>query len=906
MKNSWLIKLVILSMIFVYSVPSFSNRAEAAISSESLNSIMIQINALKNLWQELFGLAKIDTEFRLASGSVINVATCSRDDVQAAIDGASDGDTVVIPAGDCSWDSGVSVSKFLHIVGASGGTVELTHNGGSSDTLFAISESSLGNTSISNINFVQGSGGNSAWGGMFINVSGNTIATPTTNEPVLIYDNVFNQQGSARSIRFDTDGGVVWGNEFNNVGRGNVNAIAFAENTPDTSWAVADTMGDRDTSGKVNTYIEDNVFNFYPAQALDPDSNSRVVIRNNTFNETGIANHGADTSTLGVRHWELYDNDFNFTDYGDCDGSQTFGTNWYYYIRGGTGVITGNSMDDISSCAWANKPEIYMTVQNIRRNAGPYACWETYPAPRQVGQGHDGSSMITDPVYIWGNTGTVGVEVGNYNPDECGNGLETTDFIQEDRDYYVDTPKPGYSKYTYPHPLRAEAITPPESGPAAPTVNLSASPESIFDGNSSTLTWSSSNADSCTGSGFSTGGSTSGEVEVSPNDDTTYTVECVGDGGSNDDSVTVSVSDPPTGETENIFGSLTTSNSNFDNQPWDLGLVFTPIIDGQAVGARVYGASGESGLHQVRLWENDGTLLSGPHDFTYSGTGWHEYTFPAPVSLVADTTYTIVISTGEDANGVYSMGESPLSVGGNNGQSLTYEAGAGVYSDTIGVRPTNSYQNEHYMRDILFEADVPEIDDDPEPDGDSGSSGGSGDSGSSGGSGGSGSSGSSGGGGSSSRSDDEEEEENQALTQNETEAERESNFYSTDEEKLRAQLMAQIAELRALISSLLAARNNQIVSNPTPSNTYNITFNRALRVGMEGEDVRQLQRALNSRGFIVSNTGLGSPGQETTFFGVGTLRALQRFQCQRLTVCTGTPDTTGYGNVGPSTRNALR
>lgn len=63
------------------------------------------------------------------------------------------------------------------------------------------------------------------------------------------------------------------------------------------------------------------------------------------------------------------------------------------------------------------------------------------------------------------------------------------------------------------------------------SASLAANPTSITSGQSSTLTWSSTNASSCVGSqdigsGFSTGGATSGTASVSPTQTTTYTVTC--------------------------------------------------------------------------------------------------------------------------------------------------------------------------------------------------------------------------------------------------------------------------------------------------------------------------------------------------------------------------------------------
>ena len=64
-----------------------------------------------------------------------------------------------------------------------------------------------------------------------------------------------------------------------------------------------------------------------------------------------------------------------------------------------------------------------------------------------------------------------------------------------------------------------------------PTATLTATPASITSGQSSTLTWSSDNATSCTGTNFSTGNAVSGTVTVSPTVTTTYSISCTGAGG---------------------------------------------------------------------------------------------------------------------------------------------------------------------------------------------------------------------------------------------------------------------------------------------------------------------------------------------------------------------------------------
>ena len=76
----------------------------------------------------------------------------------------------------------------------------------------------------------------------------------------------------------------------------------------------------------------------------------------------------------------------------------------------------------------------------------------------------------------------------------------------------------------------AMVIVAPASG-TAPTATLSGDPIVINVGQSTTLTWSSTNATSCTGYGFNTGGATSGSVVVSPTNTYSYSLSCTGAGG---------------------------------------------------------------------------------------------------------------------------------------------------------------------------------------------------------------------------------------------------------------------------------------------------------------------------------------------------------------------------------------
>ncbi len=77
-----------------------------------------------------------------------------------------------------------------------------------------------------------------------------------------------------------------------------------------------------------------------------------------------------------------------------------------------------------------------------------------------------------------------------------------------------------------------------------PTVSLTAFPESIQYGGYSALKWTSKNADSCTSNDFATGGAVNGSKVVSPSSTETYTITCTGEGGSAEDSATITVGAP--------------------------------------------------------------------------------------------------------------------------------------------------------------------------------------------------------------------------------------------------------------------------------------------------------------------------------------------------------------------------
>lgn len=78
-----------------------------------------------------------------------------------------------------------------------------------------------------------------------------------------------------------------------------------------------------------------------------------------------------------------------------------------------------------------------------------------------------------------------------------------------------------------------------------------------------------------------------------------------------------------------------------------------------------------------------------------------------------------------------------------------------------------------------------------------------------------------------------------------------------------------------------------------------IGFTRTLRMGYVGQDVMSLQSFLQSNGYFPQAQ------QVTTYYGPITENAVKQFQAANGIVSSGDPSSTGYGQVGPTTRAKL-
>jgi len=360
-------------------------------------------------------------------------------------------------------------------------TTVLINNAGS-DNLININEATAGSVDVSGIKIAVGTGTRE-------NIN---IGRVTNGKPVLIHDCwIESGSSSGSSIYCNSNRGVVWNCSFDSSPFSMAPLAIHMKNCPTDSWTTPSTMGAADTTGTSNFYVENCDFHAW-LNSTDFDDNARAVVRHCLFNNAGLGTHGADTSNYGVRHWEVYDSEFVFNGY---TNGTTFNLNWWFFVRGGTFVVTDCIIPALSSQDYGNKPSFNLTVMNLQRNGGPNPCWghgttngANYPAPRQVGMGRvtgaAGNDSITykgdsEPIYIWNITGpTPLVGISNYGGTGCTSPDTSANYIRSGRDYFVGTRKPGYHKYTYPHPLRSSSAQPP-SIPSATPMATPSSPQGI-------------------------------------------------------------------------------------------------------------------------------------------------------------------------------------------------------------------------------------------------------------------------------------------------------------------------------------------------------------------------------------------------------------------------------------------
>ncbi len=445
-------------------------------------------------------------------GNHVAAASCSHADVTDALSRASDGDTVDVPAGSCTWDSTLNLDKRVALIGAGVGQTIIT------DGTRATSELLIWATGdpvrISRFSFrstngqygIQIENGDNGWR---VDHCDFTVAS-----------------GSAIHLD-DSEFGVIDHVRFTFQSTGD--ALESFGHGP-TPWATPIAFGTTRA-----TYVEDCEF-IAPAIILNPSvsirDGARVVVRYSRHEGTVVFSNPLDRNFRAAGSVEVYQNLFhrpqvatmyltvyigggtallfdnvvtgNYTAFtlvneyrtcdqytgspSRCDGRPTI--NGSSLNDGNQPVANGSGMHDGSNNSptltdanqtWTASSLVDRWLYNLRANAqcritantittatctlSGGALWRTgdgykitdgYPCVDQPGYGPDvdrDGVQDASPIYEWSNTlsgGNALVQV--HDPWACTS-PSLADHIRNGRDYMNDTPAPGYRSFVYPHPL---------------------------------------------------------------------------------------------------------------------------------------------------------------------------------------------------------------------------------------------------------------------------------------------------------------------------------------------------------------------------------------------------------------------------------------------------------------------
>ncbi|MES1260471.1 MAG: right-handed parallel beta-helix repeat-containing protein [Acidobacteriota bacterium] len=450
------------------------------------------------------------------SGAAVSAASCSQADVQAAINAATNGAVVSVPAGTCTWSTSVKVPATRGIV-LQGAGIDVTTIVSNISSTHTLDISIAGGNAVTQVTGFTWNANGITKSGELAEVS---ITSTTASEPdsFRIHDNKFTNLRS-RGILVWMQGhdisGVIDSNTLTAPANVTVQGIAMEGTGPQdgTPFSRPYTPG---TSHAI--YIEDNIFNYSYANdgAYDAYTGARYVFRRNTVNGTTIGHHGADSGDgRGIAGFEVYNNTFSSAGVASISRMMFF--------RSGAGVIFGNTY----STAAGGSYSAGIILTNYR-SAASYGIWGACDGtsswdgnqPNQHGYacldqiGHfftpaAGGVNTLNPLYVWGNTfngnkqdatvdplstnltsfhvlanrdfyneatgfsGATGVGKGLLSSRPAACTPMTAYFATDTNTLYqcatANTWTSYYTPYTYPHPLRG-------SGPAAPPAATAPNP----------------------------------------------------------------------------------------------------------------------------------------------------------------------------------------------------------------------------------------------------------------------------------------------------------------------------------------------------------------------------------------------------------------------------------------------
>lgn len=379
-----------------------------------------------------------------AHAATIVAASCAQTAVQTAVNAASDGDTVQVPAGSCTWTSAVSISdKTVSLRGAgSSSTGTRIQHGGANHTLVYVNPGSkTGAMAVSGFLFTGAS--NENWGGTAMQIAG-----PVGWKKLRVHDNVFeNNYPWTMQVQTQThaliDRNTIRGRAFGikTYGRGAVD------------WSTPLTLGTADfLFVENNNFDMDDWYGNTGIPIVDMFDGGRVVFRNNTGRHYYFGTHDrARSGQVSANAFEVYNNTVS-----------TVSNKWKGMdISAGTGVIWNNKFTGDYTHAIGAIDYKTFDPRSIPRCDGTDPVDQNVPGQSgwrcqyQIGTQGEGASAYSVPLYLWSNS-INGAAADMRCTDGCTHVQAGRDFINNG-----SAAKPGYVPYVYPHPLSSGNPTPP-------------------------------------------------------------------------------------------------------------------------------------------------------------------------------------------------------------------------------------------------------------------------------------------------------------------------------------------------------------------------------------------------------------------------------------------------------------
>lgn len=154
-----------------------------------------------------------------------------------------------------------------------------------------------------------------------------------------------------------------------------------------------------------------------------------------------------------------------------------------------------------------------------------------------------------------------------------------------------------------------------------------------------------------------------------------------------------------------------------DTRSVELGMRFSPKVDGTISALRFYKTAANLGPHVGTLWGPAGEVLARINFANSTSVGWQNAEISPAVSVAAGVTY---VASYFAPTGRYASDEHDFEQGLETA-SLSVPAGAGVYAYGPGAFPTENYRDSNYYVDVTFRPGVveptPEPSVEPEPTG---------------------------------------------------------------------------------------------------------------------------------------------------------------------------------------------